>query len=219
MSSSRSILRRLTTVGMIIVGAAIAASALRSASTRWGTSPDERVAELPGDELVRGDHMSTRAITINAPASEVWKWLVQLGQGRGGFYSYDRLENLIGLEIHSASEIRPELQKLAVGDKIHLAEPMALDVVMLETGSHFVLHGAGDTSPASFGQFGFTWAFVIREISPSCARLIVRERYEYVAASAPLVVEPASLVSFLMSEKMLRGIKERAERSTTTEGV
>jgi hypothetical protein len=64
---------------------------------------------------------TTRAITIDAPAEEVWRWLMQLGQGRGGLYSYDRLENLANLDVHSAQEIVPELQELEVGDLVRLA--------------------------------------------------------------------------------------------------
>src|SRR5215212_4605652 len=89
--------------------------------TRWGATPDECRRRLPGDELVPAPDWSyTHAITIDAPRSAVWPWLVQLGQGRGGFYSYEGLENLIGCDIHNVGEIRPELQRLRVDDQVRM---------------------------------------------------------------------------------------------------
>ena len=73
---------------------------------------------MPGDELVAHPVLGyTRAITINAPADRVWPWLVQMGQGRGGLYSFDGLENLVGCDIHSTDRILPAAQQLAVGDR------------------------------------------------------------------------------------------------------
>jgi hypothetical protein len=85
----------------------------------WGAAPDEVAAVLPGDELVPDPaEQTTLAVSVDAPADEVWAWLVQIGQDRGGMYSYDALENLIGLDIHSTDEIREEWQHLAVGDRV-----------------------------------------------------------------------------------------------------
>ena len=87
----------------------------------WGATPAERWMVLPGDELIRdAAEMTTLAVTIEAPASDVWPWLVQVGQVRAGFYSYDALENLVGLDIHSADHIADEWQTLSVGDSIRL---------------------------------------------------------------------------------------------------
>ena len=79
---------------------------------------------MPGDELVSRPMMGyTRAITIDAPPDDVWPWLVQIGQGRGGLYSFDGLENLVGCDIHSADRILPDFQRLEVGDLIRLGPP------------------------------------------------------------------------------------------------
>lgn len=89
--------------------------------------------DLPGDELLPvPDLTATRAISIAAPASAVWPWLTQLGQNRGGFYSHDWLENLIGLGIHSAETIRPELQVQELGETVDLAPGAGLAVVRLD---------------------------------------------------------------------------------------
>lgn len=71
---------------------------------------------MPGDELVPdANFATTRAIDINAPVEVVWPWLVQIGQGRGGFYSYDLLENVMGLDIQSADQIIPDWLKRSGG--------------------------------------------------------------------------------------------------------
>ena len=92
--------------------------------------------------------------------------------------------------------------------------PVALRVVVFEEGHHFVLRGAvaadGTNAPA---PYDFTWAFVLIEGARGTTRLIVRERYAYLASWAGALVEPVEMVSFLMSQRMLRGIRERAERS------
>lgn len=171
---------------------------------------------LPGDDFLRApDLQATRAITINAPSSDVWPWVAQLGQNRGGFYSYDWLENLVGCDIHTPNVIVPELRIRAVGDKVNLAPPAVLKVVAFEEGHHFVLRGAvaADGTNAA-APYDFTWAFVLIEGAQGSTRLIVRERYAYLANWAGALVEPVEMVSFLMSQRMLRGIRERAERPT-----
>src|SRR6202040_1830914 len=107
---------------------------------RWGASIQECDASLPGDDLiVSPDLAATRAITVRAAADEVWPWIAQLGQGRGGFYSYDFLENLVGSEIHSANRITPEWQDVAVGNEVTLAPGVPLVVTALEPGRALVL--------------------------------------------------------------------------------
>jgi hypothetical protein len=86
----------------------------------WGATEPESHAALPGDELLgSADLTATRAISIRASADGVWPWIAQLGQGRGGFYSYDLLENLVGCDIHSSDRIVPEWQHVEVGDESH----------------------------------------------------------------------------------------------------
>ena len=101
--------------GSVVVGVAL----WRARYLRWGATDDELNVALPGDELVPApDLTATRAVTVRAPAGEVWRWVAQLGQGRGGFYSYDFLENLVGCDIHSAERVVPEWQLIAVGDDL-----------------------------------------------------------------------------------------------------
>ena len=178
---------------------------------RWGATDEEASGLLPGDDLVAGPDLSaTRAITVRASADEVWPWIAQLGQGRGGLYSYDSLENLVGCQIHSADRIVPEWQSPQAGDEVRLHPEMPLVIAVLEPGRALVLRGGvpmGDTAP----PYDFTWAFVLRERPDGTTRLLVRERYAYTQWWSPLVVEPVEVVSFVMSQKMLRGIRDRAE--------
>ncbi len=197
-----------------LVGAAATAALLaRPRLLRWGATGQECGEALPGDELIEhADLTATRAITIHAPADDVWPWIAQLGHGRGGFYSYDFLENRVGCDIHSADRIVPEWQDVAVGDAIRLAPQMALAVASSERGRSLVLRGGvplGNAAP----PYDFTWSFALRTAPGDTTRLIVRERYAYTRRWARLVVEPAEALSSLMTAKMLRGIKQRAERT------
>ena len=198
----------------LIGGATVACTVLaRRWQLRWGATDQESEEPLPGDNLItHADLAATRAITIRASSSEVWPWIAQLGQGRGGFYSYDFLENLVGCEIHSADRIVPEWQDIGVGGEVRFAPEVGLTVASLEQGRSVVLRGGvpiGNNPP----PYDFTWAFVVREEPNKTTRLLVRERCAYTRSWARLVVEPTEVLSFVMSQKMLRGIKERAERA------
>jgi hypothetical protein len=207
-------------VAAVAAAAAIGGTwAMRRASLRWGAEVDELKMLLPGDGWVPApDLQATRAITINAPSPHVWQWVAQLGQNRGGFYTYDWLENLAGCDIHTSDAIVPELRIRAVGDEVRLAPSAALRVVALKEGHHLVLRGAvagnGTNAPA---PYDFTWAFVLTDGAPGVTRLVVRERFAYLAGWAPMLAEPVEMVSFLMSQRMLRGIREHAERWTAIE--
>ena len=183
----------------------------RPRQLRWGATDQELETPLPGDDLIaNADLTATRAITIRAPADEVWPWIAQLGQGRGGFYSYDFLENLARCDIHSADRVRSEWQDVGVGDEVRLAPEVGLLVASVEPGRSFVLRGGipiGNTAP----PYDFTWAFALRDQPGETTRLLVRERYAYTRRWAWLIVEPSEAVSFVMSQKMLRGIRDRAE--------
>jgi hypothetical protein len=102
---------------------------------RWGASDQECDASLPGDDLiVTPDLTATRAITVRASADQVWPWIAQLGQGRGGFYSYDFLENLAGCDIHSADRIIPGWQDIKIGDEVRLAPAVGLSRICRRSG-------------------------------------------------------------------------------------
>ena len=197
----RTLATVIAAVGLIAV--------LRRWSLRWGTTHDELRRELPGDDLTpAADLVSTRAITIEADADDVWPWIAQLGQGRAGFYSYDFLENLAGADIHNAGTIVDEWQNIGVGDVVHLAPDVALTVAAIEPRRALVLH-AGTSMGPMMVPYDFTWAFVLRELPNGSTRLVVRERYVYLHCWARALVEPVEFISFLMSQRMLRGIRER----------
>lgn len=197
---------------LAIAAGAVALAALRTRSLRWGATDDELDQTLPGDDALEGARLvSTRAITIRSDPEQVWPWIAQLGQGRGGFYSYDRAENMIGCNIHSADAVMTQWQDIAVGDAIRLHPSVSLTVSVVEPGRALVLRGAvpvGAVGP----PYDMTWAFVLREQQGGGTRLLVRERYLYLSWWACLLVEPVELVSLVMSQRMLRGIKRRSER-------
>lgn len=189
-----------------------AAPCLRGGGYSGGARPSPSHAHSsPATTSSRPPTSARRAITIRAPADEVWPWIAQLGQGRGGFYSYDFLENLIGCDIRSAERVVPEWQDIAVGDTVNLYPEGPLDVAALEMGRSLVIRG-GVPMGAVPPPYDFTWAFVLREEPGGATRLLVRERYAYTRRWAPFVVEPAAALSFVMTQKMLRGIRDRAER-------
>jgi hypothetical protein len=210
--ASRKVRARFSNVVAVVLGAGL----VRRWQLRWGATDTEVAADLPGDELMsRADRSTTRAVTIAAPPHEVWPWLVQMGQGRGGLYSYDFLENLIGCDIHSADHIVAEWQHITVGDPFRLHPDIALDVVVVEPDHALVVQGGvpmGDTAP----PYDSTWAFVLNELADGDTRLVIRERYAFTKRWASLIVEPVTAVSFVMTRKMLHGIRARAERKRIT---
>jgi hypothetical protein len=182
--------------------------------TRWGATEEELRLRLPGDELVPEPEWSyNHGISIDAPRSAVWPWLVQLGQGRGGFYTYEGLENLVGCRIHNLMEIRPELQRLAVGDVIvtHGRSGFGPEVTRLERERALVLGGAPNRKGSQT-----TWAFYLLDGPDGTTRLLERGRsvagkglLEKLGAG-PYLMDP---IGFVMSRKMLRTIKRLAEES------
>lgn len=190
---------------------------LRPRLLRWGSRGDEAEVSLPGDALVaRPDLVATRATSIRSAPDQVWPWLAQMGQGRGGLYSYDWLENLVGCRMRSADRVVDEWQDVAVGDAFRLHPDVALDVVEVTPPRALVVRGgvsAGGrpTAEDSPAPYDFTWAFVLLPQEPGGTRLLVRERYAYRTRWARPLVETVSLASFVMTERMLRGIRDRAE--------
>jgi hypothetical protein len=168
---------------------------------------DEASVPIPGDDLLAApDLLTTRAIHIEAPPNLIWPWLVQMGPGRGGAYTYDWIENLLGLDMHSADAIMPEYQDLKVGDAQRLGTGgPVLRVAVLEPERALVLHSEDGN---------WVWAFALIPVVNG-TRLISRNRIA-VPTPGPVarvlytyLMEPGSLI---MERKMLLGIKERAER-------
>lgn len=184
---------------------------------RWGATQAEVAGAMPGDELVPAPQLGyTRAITIQAPVTAVWPWLAQIGQGRGGLYSYDGLENLARCDIHSADRVLAQFQDLAVGDLIRLGPQgyPCFGVHAVSPPHHLVLVGADPQPPHSPGtaESGVaTWQWELRPTAGGRAtRLLVRQRLSYPAGLSVMwhLVEP---VGFVMERRMLRGIRRRAQ--------
>jgi hypothetical protein len=160
---------------------------------------------------------NTRAITIHAPASAIWPWLVQMGQGRGGLYSYQRLENLIGCDIHNADRIMPEHQNLQVGDKVRLTpqDNPALDVAAIVPDSALIL--CGDIPSSQGKPTIWIWIFYLNPIDEDTTRLILRSRLDYASGFGNTLMwrvftDP---IAFNMERKMLQGIKARADAAAS----
>jgi hypothetical protein len=183
---------------------------LRQPILTWGASAAEAAERLPGDELLENaDGVSTRAIDIEAPPRAVWPWLAQMGPSpRGGAYTYDWIENLLGLNMHSTDRVLPEYQHPEVGETIGFgANRMQLERV----DSERVLAWRSEDG-------NWVWTFVLRE-DAGTTRLISRNRFRLptlVARIGMLPMEPGSLV---MERKMLWGIKQRAEHLAFDPGV
>jgi hypothetical protein len=211
-------------LGMMIMAFSLVTPFLNPGRRRWGSNDDELRREYPGDELVphpKGVYM--HAITIHAPVAEIWRWMVQIGQDRGGFYSYEFLENLIGCKIKNADKIVPEFQRLEVGDSIPMHPSMgspyrvyaidpgrSLTLLLREnaaTGKSFELEGV---MPDKYQNM--SWLFFLDEQDDGNTRLISRSRNDwndslgntiFYGIFGPLTLE--------MDRKMLKGIKKRAE--------
>jgi hypothetical protein len=159
--------------------------------------------------------ITNRSITIRTSADRIWPWLVQLGQGRGGFYSYDWMENLAGCDIHSADRILPEYQEVSVGDRVRLGPEgyPFYTIASIEPGRALILRA--DAPPGEEPPIDETWLFYLDEVAPDRTRLIVRNRRDYEPTPGNFVmwrviVEP---LHFIMEQRMLEGIKERAEKA------
>lgn len=181
----------------------------------WGASSAEQSTPLPGDALVPdADSVVTHALTINAPPSAVWPWLLQLGQERGGFYSYQRLENLIGCEIHNVYHIDPDLQITEVGERVSLGAPEGFPfytVNAIEPGRALVLYGEDSALRT-------TWQFVLEPVGAGQTRLLIRSRFSRSPGLGPwltygVLMPPAH---FIMERQMMRTIKRLAESTRVT---
>ena len=172
----------------------------------WGATDDEADRPLPGDDLLaKPAIVTTRAVLVDAKPGAIWPWLVQMGPGRGGVYTYDWIENLFGMGVHSTDTILPEFQDLKAGDAQRLGANV-LRVAVLEPEKSLVLRSddgnwvwAFALVPAATGTRLISRNRILAPGTPAMTRML----YEY-------VMEPGSLV---MERKMLLGIKQRAERS------
>ena len=222
----------------IVVGAAVAGvswqaySAVRRWRESWGAVPEEAARTLPGDDLLEAAQATdTRGITIEAPPELVWPWLVQMGFGRGGWYSIDALD----MRGSSADRIVDEWQRIEVGDVLPTHPGGGFQVRELDPGRSLVLYAdpssmqpAADATEAippglaasgallsrTPSDFAATWTFVLEPLGTGRTRLIERMRY-WGAGGNPLTKAALSLLGFgvfVMMQRQMVGIRARAER-------
>ena len=177
---------------------------------RWGATDEEVQRLMPGDgEVKRPMIKSTHAVTINARPEEIWPWLVQIGTGRAGWYSYDWIENRMGLKVSSADRIIPEFQHLQAGDLIPLGPGVGIPVKAIEPNRSLLLVG----HDPNIGEA--SWVLGLYPLDETHTRLVSRfyDRLPLTPGGifSLLFVDPGS---FVMSRKMLLGIKQRAERAS-----
>jgi hypothetical protein len=190
---------------------------LGAVRSRWGLSADVAERDYPGDELVPEPRWSwTHGVEIEAPPEQVWPWVAQVGADRGGFYTYQWLENLAGCKTRNAETIHPEWE-LRVGDGLLLHPNMpAIPVVAIEPGRHLVVHALSKDRTGEQGRWvSASWLFFVEPLPENRSRLISRVRSacsDDIASRllyGPYVTES---VGFVMDRRMLLGVKERAER-------
>ncbi len=205
------------TIGAVFVGFA---TIVQPWYARWGATNEEVAASLPGDGIIAGPvTQETHAVTIDAPAERVWPWLAQLGQDRGGFYSYDFLENLVGCRMPTDDVLRPDRQAWAIGDRLWMYPPDAAGGIGYAVLREYVpgralafgTHVPSDSASVDQGS----WTFVLSPVGADRTRLIVRTRTQSTSAwTLPgafgrWIFSPAH---FVMERRMMIGLKDVAER-------
>ena len=238
-------MRKLRNLAALLVGAvAVAGSAywfaVRPWWQDWGTDPSEATRLLPGDDVVPDAAVNdTRAITIDAPPSAVWPWLMQMGYGRGGWYSYD----VIDMKGASADRIQPDIPPLAVGDivpthpsggfEVKAVEPehalvLYIDTALVRSQAEAARVTAAEASPANVAaagalmgaaqptEFAASWAFTLEPLGDDRTRLVERLRVRFDGGDQPWTKYTLPFMGFgvfVMVRKQMLGIKERVERA------
>jgi len=184
---------------------------------RWGTLGTEATDSLPGDELVPEPKWSyTLGVSVDASPDHVWPWIAQVGQGRGGFYTYQTLENMVGCKITNATEIGPIYQHPVVGEDIYLhptAPPMRIEIV--DPPNAFALFGSPTDVGAEESWGVSTWQFAVRLNQDGGCRLLTRGRYDHSPDRKSRLAFgrfPMEVITFVMSRRMMLEIKRLAER-------
>ena len=180
---------------------------IRRWMSRWGATPSDLTRVMPGDGLlVDPTYSGTLAVLVKAPPEHIWPWLVQIGYQRGGLYSYDWLDRLFGyLDRPSANRILPECQNLAVGDEIPLGRGPSWPVAVIEPNHALVL------DMRNLSGFDWVWQFGLYKIDETGTQLVSRSRVRTPSAWARLATYAIEPAGFLMTRRMLLGLKQRAE--------
>ena len=194
----------------VVLSAALAVlgyGRLRRPILNWGATKAEATGPLPGDDLLpAADGASTRAIDIDAPPADVWPWVAQMGPSpRGGAYTYDWIENLLGLDGHSVDRVLPEFQHPQVGDTIELgSNRVRLELV---EPRHALAWRSEDGN--------WLWTFVLVERGER-TRLLSRNRFRLRSRAARIAMLPMEPASLVMERRMLREIKRLSEELAST---
>jgi hypothetical protein len=193
-------------MGITVVVLTLYLSIVQPCQHRWGATEEEAGRAMPGDDVIPGAKSTTRAITIRATPRDVWPWLVQIGYGRAGWYSYDWIDN-DGRP--SAERIIPEFQDLRPGDRIVMVPGMGPIVKAMEPNEWLL---SGD-------QESGTWCLALYPRGDGSTRLVSRWRQNWTLTPATafwiLISDPGA---FVMERKMLKGIKARAEQLASPRG-
>jgi hypothetical protein len=191
-----------------------ATSTLHPWYNRWGATDEEVRLPLPGDELLPGPaHQSTLAVTVQAAPEAIWPWLVQLGAGRGGLYSYSWFERLLNCPVHNADRVIPELQHPQAGDEVRMCPgefgPPPFTIAAIQPGVAFIYGSRDDTGAA----WASTYQLVLLPQDAHTTRLVFRTRSASLS-SFDKILGPGY---FLMERRKLQGIRERTEGAARPE--
>lgn len=208
MTAHRWARRTLAAVASVILLVVFYLVVIRPWHIHWGATPAEVVRQMPGDSLVQDpQEVTTRAITINARPRHIWPWLAQMGNGRGGLYSYDWLDQRFGVLDHPSSDtLIARFQQLTAGDTIPMGAAGGWPVAIARPDELLLLdiHQQGAH---------VTWLFALDSISPTQTRLIMRVRARLpVTWRLPFLMAALDPAEFLMVRRQLIGIRQRGER-------
>jgi hypothetical protein len=197
----------LATLLVILSVAAVYWFAIRRWMNQWGATPSDLERVMAGDTLlVHWTYSGTTAVTVNAAPEQIWPWLVQIGYQRGGLYSYDWLDRLFGyLDRPSATRILPEFQDLAVGDYIPLGRGPSWPVAIIERNRELAF------DMRNMGGLDWVWQFGLYPVDKTRTRLVSRSRVRARAMWARMLTHAIEPAGFLMTRRMLLGLKQRAE--------
>jgi hypothetical protein len=213
-----AVVRTLALAGTLLIVAGLFLAVVRPAYLNWGATSQERRRLLPGDEIVPDPGgQDTRAITIEAPIEDVWPWIAQLGQDRGGFYSFDLLENLFGCEMTTTDVLRAHNQRWEIGDKLWMYPPEKAGGAGFATLRTYIpgrVLGFATRRVASLDETeDGSWTFILEPMGSAKTRLIVRARGPARVSLLGLafdrgIFEP---VHFVMERRMMVGLRALAE--------
>ena len=207
--------RAAAIAGLALVVYAALAVVIWPLHRTWGSLPVEHALALPGDGAHRNAALELQhAVTVNAPPEAVWPWLVQLGQDRAGFYSYDWLERAFGVNVHNVSEIRPEWQTRQPGDRVRATQPGYLGGA-LGNDLGWTVHELHPNRAMVLRHWG---AFVLEPTADGKTRFIIRTKVgdpKIPIWAAPLDMMAFELPHFIMERRMMLRIKSLAEANAT----